>query len=89
MAAAGEAEGRAEKEQADAAGADAQPTVITSAGPEAPKLDLAGMLSAAGPCDARPLLSETPGRAGRRWSAALRSTCEGLPPAAAGSPRLV
>ena len=34
MAAAGEAEGHAEKEQADAAGADAQPTVITSAGPE-------------------------------------------------------
>lgn len=43
--AAGEPDNRAEKEQADAAAAEESPTVITSAGPEAPKLDLAGMLS--------------------------------------------
>ena len=43
--AAGEPDSRAEKEQADAAAAEESPTVITSAGPEAPKLDLPGMLS--------------------------------------------
>ena len=45
VAAAVEPDSRAEKEQADAAAAEESPAVITSAGPEAPKLDLAGMMS--------------------------------------------
>jgi len=40
---AGDADGRtAEKEQVEGAGADSATAVVTSAGPEAPKLDLAG-----------------------------------------------